>query len=110
MFGSVICLASRNQIVKERGKVTLIRIPSKSGKAIMIPTRYVNNDLTFWIHPQWEYKVKSGRGYRNDYATWGAEEIKEAFSREASSAYLRESYYIVEKPEKIEGEVSIDFN
>ena len=109
MFGSVVFLPD-GHIVKRIGKAVLIKIPSDPSKAIMVPAKHLNGDMTFWIHPEWGYKVKSGKGYYKDYNTWKAEEIKEAFSSEAINAYYRESYYIIEKPDKIEGEVKIDFN
>jgi hypothetical protein len=104
-FGHTINI-NKNQIADEFGKVTLIKIPKLKGKAVMIASRYVDND-SFWINPNWDYKILSGKDYRNDYATWSAEELLEAFNYDSDE---KESYLIVKHPEKIESEIDIDFN
>ncbi len=110
-FGHTIKINS-NQIAKEFGKVTLIKIPGDTKKAIMVASKYVNWS-SFWINPNWDYQIKSGKNYSNDYGEISADELLELFGANDGiniDPEENESYLKVEKPKKIEGNVDIDFN
>jgi len=79
-FGTTINI-SRSQIAASFGAVTLIKLPGHKGKAVMIASRYVNHD-SFWINPNWNYKIKSGKGYNHDYGEWSAQGVLSCFSSE----------------------------
>ncbi|GFH39861.1 hypothetical protein [Pseudolactococcus insecticola] len=105
-FGITIKINS-NQIAKEYGKVTLIKLPHSSGhsgKAVMIATRYINWD-SIWLHPDWSYQIKSGKQYHNDYAEWSADEVMQAFG---SNIEDTETYLKVDKPDRLEFSHEID--
>lgn len=108
-FGTTIKI-NQNQIAKEFGKVTLVKLPHSSGydgKAVMIASRYVKWG-SIWINPNWDYKIKSGKNYDNDYAEWCADEVLEAFgANEGQNIDVEESYLKVTQPGKIEKEVNI---
>ena len=115
-FGKTI-LINKNQFALESGNVTIVKFPNSSkykGKGVMIASRYVN-DGSFWINPNWEYKIKSGKNLTNDYGIISGDDLISIFKNcsdqlEYSNSIDNESYLKVENPVPLKGEISIDFD
>lgn len=93
-FGKVIKI-NKNQIEKERGRATLIKIPGKSQR-LLVASKYVNDD-SFWINPNWDYSLYSKNGNDNG-TTISYDEIMDYFGLDDCDD---DSYLIVNKPKKL---------
>ncbi|MGB4823694.1 MAG: hypothetical protein WBP82_02150 [Leuconostoc mesenteroides] len=93
-FGKVIKI-NKNQIGKEIGRATLIKIPGKSQR-LLVASKYVNDD-SFWINPNWNYSLYSKNGNDNG-TTISYDEIMDYFGLDDRDD---DSYLIVNKPKKL---------
>ena len=94
VFGKVIKI-NKNQIEKEIGMATLIKIPRKSQR-LLVASKYVNDD-SFWINPNWDYSLYSKNGNDNG-TTISYDEIMDYFGLDDRDD---DSYLIVNKPKKL---------
>lgn len=93
-FGKVIKI-NKNQIEKEIGMATLIKIPGKSQR-LLVANKYVNDD-SFWINPNWDYSLYSKNGNDNGNKI-SYDEIMDYFGLDDRDD---DSYLIVNKPKKL---------
>lgn len=115
-FGKTI-LINKNQFALESGNVTIVKFPNSSkykGKGFVISIRYVNDD-SFWINTSWDYKIKSGKKFTNDYGIISGDNLISMFKKcseqiEYSNSIDNESYLKVKSPVPLKGEINIDFN
>ena len=93
-FGKVIKI-NKNQIEKEIGMATLIKIPGKSQR-LLVASKYVNDD-SFWVNPNWDYSLCSKNGNSNGN-TFSYEDILDSFGVDD---FGDDSYLIVNKPKEL---------